>query len=81
MTEMALMKDQERLAQKKALLTVVEQRIENKDYKSARDGKNEKHQVETDIANLENEVQEELITIQSGRDDLELIEQYRAKAA
>jgi hypothetical protein len=57
-TDMARMNAEEKLAKKKALLTVIEGKLERKEYKSARDGKNVKRQVETDITNLESEIQE-----------------------
>ncbi len=79
-TEMAKMKAQEKLTKKKALLTFVEQQIEHKEYKSARDGKNEKRQVETDISNLQSEIQESDLLMETGRTDLELIEEYRGKS-
>lgn len=79
LTEMALMKSQEKLTKKKALLTIIEQKLENKDYPSARDGKNEKHQVEKDIADLEDEIQESNLLIETGKQDLEMIEEYRPK--
>ncbi len=44
-TDMALMKHTEQLAKKKALLTLIDQKLANPEYKSARDGKNKKHQV------------------------------------
>ncbi len=78
-TEMAKIKAQEKLAKKKALLTVIEQKLENKEYKSARDGKNEKNHVETEITNLEDEIQESKLLMETGRLDLELIEEYRKK--
>ncbi len=78
-TDMALMKHTEQLAKKKALLTVIEQKIENKEYKSARDGKNEKKFTEDKIAELESEIQESKLLMEAGRQDLELIEQYRTK--
>jgi hypothetical protein len=79
-TEMAQMKAEEKLGKKKALLTVIEQKIENKEYKSTRDGKNEKHQVESDINDLEAEIQESKLLLETGRVDLEMIEQYRGKS-
>ncbi|CAN5359466.1 hypothetical protein BH10ACI1_BH10ACI1_02600 [soil metagenome] len=79
MSELAKLKNSEKLAKKKALLTVVEQKIEQKEYKSARDGKNEKTQLETDIANLESKIQEGDATIGLANADLELIEEYRQK--
>ena len=78
-TDMALMKHTEQLAKKKALLTIIEGKLEKKEYPSARDGKNEKRQVETDIANLEAEIQESKLLMETGRTDLELIEEYRQK--
>jgi hypothetical protein len=78
-TDMARMKAKEKLAKKKALLTIIEQKLENKEYKSARDGKNEKRQIETDIANLQSEIQESKLLMETGRLDLELIEEYREK--
>jgi hypothetical protein len=65
------------LAHKKALLTIIDQKLENKEYPSARDGKNENHQVESDIANLENEIKQHDQSIADGLADLELIELYR----
>ena len=58
LTDMAMAKAEEKLGKKKALLTIIEQKLEQKEYKSARDGKNEKAQVEKDIAELEDDIQE-----------------------
>ncbi len=69
-TDMALMKHTEQLAKKKALLIVIDQKLANKEYPSARDGKNEKHQVETDIVNLESEIQEAKLLMETGKTDL-----------
>lgn len=80
LTDMAMMKATEKLAKKKALLTVIEGKIEKKEYPSARDGKNEKSQVEKDIAELEEEIQESKILLETGRTDLLMIEEYRPKS-
>ena len=77
MTEISLLKYREKLAQKKALLDIIDTKLANKEYESARDGKNEKKQVESDILNYEHEIKEHLQSIQDGIDDLELIERYR----
>jgi predicted nucleic acid-binding Zn-ribbon protein len=78
-TAMALMKSQEKLAKKKALLTTLEQQLENKEFENARDGKNQIKHVEDEIANLESEIQESRLLMETGRTDLELIEEYRGK--
>lgn len=79
LTDMAMMKSTEKLAKKKALLTIIEGKLERKEYKSNRDGKNEKIQVEKDINELEEEIQESKILLETGRTDLEMIEEYRQK--
>jgi hypothetical protein len=77
MTEMALMKDQEQLAKKKALLGEIEQKIANKEYPSKRDGTNEKTQCEADIARIEREVEQDLASIITAKADLITIETFR----
>lgn len=80
LTEMALMKDKEKLSMKKALLTVIEQKIANKEYNPLRDGKNEKKYTEDKIAELEHEIETEQFAIETGKTDLEMIESYRNKS-
>ena len=80
MTEMALMKHQERLANRKALLDVIDTKIEKKEYSSAGDGKNEKAQVEKDIAKCEQEIKDNFSLMNDFKADLELIERYRHAA-
>jgi transcription elongation GreA/GreB family factor len=61
------------------LLDEINQKIENKEYKTARDGKNEKHQVETDIRDLEADILESRLLMQTADSDIGLIEQYRKR--
>jgi hypothetical protein len=79
MTEMALMQHEEKLAKKKALLTVLEQQLANKAFESARDGKNQIKHVQDEIADIESDIQESKLLLETGKNDLELIEKYRAK--
>ena len=77
-TEMAIMKGEEQLAKKKALLTVLEQQLANKEFENAKDGKNQIKYTEDKIAEIENDIQDSKLLIETGKNDLELIEQYRA---
>jgi hypothetical protein len=77
MTEMGIMKNQEKLAKKKALLTVVEQKLEQKEYESANQGNKEKAIVVEDIATFEAEIAADEAHIENAKEDLILIEQYR----
>jgi len=79
-TEMAQMKSEENLAKKKALLTTLEQQLEKKEFESARDEKNQIKHVTDEIPELESEIQESKLLIETGNTDLEMIEQYRGKA-
>jgi hypothetical protein len=74
MTEMALIKYREKLAQKKALLDIVQTKIDKKEYPSARDGKNEKAQVEKDIDKCEEDINDNQKLMNDFKEDLELIE-------
>ena len=79
LTEMSLLKSDKDLGRKRTLLIQIEDKLEKKEYKSARDGKEEKRQVEADIRKLEADIQESHLLLETGRQDLELIEEYREK--
>lgn len=64
LTELALMKDQDKLAGKMELLRVAQSEEDRVTFKEQ-------------IANLEQEIEEEKMTIDTGKDDLKMIEQYR----
>jgi len=75
LTDMAMMKSEEKLSKKRALLTVLEQQLENKEFKSAKEGKAQIKFVTDEIADLEAEIQESKLLIETGRIDLEMIEE------
>jgi hypothetical protein len=79
LTDMAMMKSTEKLAKKKALLTTLEQQLENKEFSSAKEGRAQIKFVSDEIADLEAEIQESKLLIETGRLDLEMIEEYRKK--
>lgn len=79
LTDMAQMKSEEKLAKKKALLEELEQKLENKEFESAKDGKAQIKFVRDEITDLEAEIQESKLLIETGRVDLEMIEEYRGK--
>jgi hypothetical protein len=78
-TEMAQMKSEEKLANKKALLTIIEQQLANKEFENACDGKNQIKHVKDEITDLEAEIQESKLLLKTGKTDLEMIEEYRPK--
>ena len=76
-TEMALMKEMKKLKEKKELLIQLEQKLENKEFESARDGKNQIKFTEDQISKIENEIEESRNLLITGAADLEMIEEYR----
>lgn len=79
LTDMAMMKSEEKLAKKKALLTDLEQKLENKEFSSNKEGKAQIKFVQDEIVNLEAEIQESKLLVETGHADLEMIEAYREK--
>lgn len=80
LTDMAMMKSEEKLAKKIALLTTLEQQLENKEFASAKEGKAQIKVVTDEIADLEADIQESKLLLETGKTDLEIIEDYRGKA-
>ena len=77
MTEMAQMKAEENLAKKKALLTTLEQQLANNEFENAKEGKAQIKFTQDAITELEADIQESNLLLESGKNDLEMIEQYR----
>lgn len=77
LTEMAMQKEMQKLKEKKELLFSLEQKLENKEFESNRDGKSQIKYTQDQIAKIETEIQESKGLLQTGSDDLEMIEQYR----
>lgn len=79
LTDMALMKEMRQLKEKKELLVKLEEKLENKEFESAREGKNQIKYVQDSISKIEGEIKESQMLLTTGAEDLEMIEDYRSQ--